>query len=105
MFIRCKWQLVLVFAILLGATIGCGGPRAKIVGKWQALDSSAMIWEFSSNGSVLMGSTKGRYTFGDQRRIKIETGFTTAVYQMEFSGDRMILRSQSGSKLELTRIK
>ena len=32
-----------------------------------------MIWEFSNDGSVLMGPNRGRYTFGDNNRIKIET--------------------------------
>ena len=94
-----------VTAILLCAMAGCGGPTGKVVGKWRTLDSSAMIWEFSSNGAVQIGTTKGRYTFGDQKRIKIETPFATSVYQMEFAGDRLILRSPGGSKVELTRIK
>ncbi len=64
-----------------------------------------MVWEFSTNGSVLIGDVRGRYTFGDQNRIKIETPFATSVYQMEISGDRMILQEPGGSKLEFTRIR
>ncbi len=83
---------------------GCGNPT--IVGKWRlSWTSSAMVWEFSTNGSVLIGDVRGRYTFGDQNRIKIETPFATSVYQMEISGDRMILQEPGGSKLEFTRIR
>jgi len=67
--------------------------------------SSAMVWEFSTNGSVLIGDVRGRYTFGDQNRIKIETPFASSVYQMEISGDRMILREPGGSKLDFTRMR
>jgi hypothetical protein len=63
-----------------------------------------MAWEFSENGSVLIGSTRGRYLL-DRDRIKIETPFAKTVYQMEFSGDRMILREPNGPKLEFTRIR
>ena len=52
-----------------------------------------------------MGSIRGRYTFGDRERIKIETPSGTAVYQIELSGDRMTLKDPRGSKLEFTRVK
>jgi hypothetical protein len=82
----------------------CGG-RA-IVGKWRMSGSSnATVWEFSENGSVLIANVRGRYRFGDQNRIKIETPFATSVYQLEISGDRMILREPGGPKLEFTRIR
>jgi len=64
-----------------------------------------MIWEFSDDGSVLMGSNRGRYTFGDNNRIKIETSIATSVYQIELVGDKMTLKEPSGSKLVLTRVK
>jgi len=85
---------------------GCGGPSNDIVGKWRMSgSSSAIVWEFSKNGSVLIGNVRGRYRFGDQNRVKIETPFATSVYQMEISGDRMTLREPGGSKLEFTRIR
>jgi hypothetical protein len=103
-FVRHKSLVgVLALAILLCAMAGCG--NRAIVGKWRtSAGSSAMVWEFSKNGSVLIGDVRGRYTFGDQNRVKIETPFATSVYQMEFSGDRMILRDTK-SKLEFTRIR
>ena len=65
-----------------------------------------MLWEFSANGAVLVGDIRGRYKFGDQDRIKIETPFATSVYQMKISGDRMILQEPGGgTKLEFTRIR
>jgi len=67
--------------------------------------SNAILWEFSANGAVLAGDVRGRYKFGDQDRIKIETPFATTVYQMKISGDRMTLQELGGSKLEFTRIR
>ena len=67
-------------------------------------DANAMVWEFSKNGAVVIGNTQGRYIL-DRNRVKIETPFAKTVYQMEFSGDRMILREPNGSKLEFTRIR
>jgi hypothetical protein len=85
---------------------GCGGHSRDIVGKWSmSQGANAVAWEFSKNGSVLIGTTRGRYTLGDNNRVKIETPFATSVYQMEFQGDRMILREPNGPKLEFTKIK
>jgi hypothetical protein len=82
----------------------CGKP--SIVGKWRMSGAeNQTIWEFSKNGSLLVGDVRGRYKFGHQDRIKIETPFATAVYQLEVSGDRMILRELGGGKLEFTRIR
>jgi hypothetical protein len=102
-----KSRLVIIAsALLLCAIAGCGSSHNDIVGKWHAAgDASAMVWEFSKDGSVLMGSTRGRYSFGDRDRVKIQTPFGTSVYQMEFSEDRMILKDPNGSKLEFTRLK
>jgi hypothetical protein len=84
---------------------GCGGKAHEIVGRWRlSNEPNAMIWEFSSDGSVLMGTNRGRYSFGDNSRIKIETSFATSVYQMEVAGDKMTLKEPSGSKLVLTRV-
>ncbi len=66
--------------------------------------SDATVWEFSGNGVVLVGDMRGRYRFGDQDRIKIETPFATTVYQLKISRDQMILQEPGGSKLEFTRI-
>lgn len=102
-----KSQVVMVVAsaVLLWAMAGCGSSH-NIVGKWRAAgDSSAMVWEFSKDGSVLMGSTRGRYSFGDRDRIKIQTPFGTSVYQMELSEDHMILKDPTGSQLEFRRSK
>ena len=61
------------------------------------------VWEFSSNGSVLVGEIRGRYKFGDHDRIKIETPFATGVYQVTISSDHLVLQEPGGSKLEFTR--
>ena len=63
------------------------------------------IWEFSSNGSVQVGDVPGKYKFGDQDRIKIETPFSTAVYQVKLSGDQLVLQEPGGSKMQFTKIK
>ena len=87
------------------AMVGCG--NSTIVGKWRLMggESDAILWEFSTNGGVLLGDLRGKYKFGDQNRIKIETPFATSVYQVKISGDRMTLQEVDGSKLEFTRIK
>jgi ABC-type uncharacterized transport system auxiliary subunit len=98
--------MIIASVILLAAFAGCGGPSRDIVGKWRmSQDANAIEWEFSKNGSVLIGNTRGKYSFGDNKRIKIETPYAISVYQMEFWGDRMILREPNGSKLELTKVK
>jgi hypothetical protein len=104
MFARHKSRLrIIVLAILLCAMAGCGGPSHDIVGKWRmSQDANAMVWEFSKNGAVLIGNTRGRYIL-DRNRIKIETPFAKTVYQMEFLSNRMTLREPNGSKLEFTR--
>lgn len=77
-----------------------------VVGKWRLSGSSAeTVWEFSSNGAALVGDVKGRYRFGDQDRMKIETPFATSVYLVEISGDHMTLREPGGVKLEFTRVR
>ena len=89
---------------MLLAMTGCG--NSSVVGKWRLMGgSNAILWEFSSNGAVLVGDVRGRYKFGHEDRIKIETPFATMVYQMKISGDRMTLQELGGSKLEFTRIK
>ena len=98
--------MILASALFLAVLVGCGRSRNDIVGKWRpAGDSSAMVWEFSKDGSVLMGGTRGKYTFGDQERIKIQTPFGTSVYQIDLSKDHMILKDPRGSRLEFTRSK
>jgi hypothetical protein len=99
------WLVTIGLALLVCALAGCGGSHHDIVGKWHAEGPSAMVWEFSKDGSVLMGSARAKYTLGDRDRVKIETRFGTLVYQMEFSANRMILKDPNGSKLELTRSK
>jgi hypothetical protein len=91
-------------AILLSALAGCENSQTDIVGKWSTAGENAMVWEFSKDSSILMDSTRGKYTFGSNR-VKIQTPFGTTVYQMDLSGDRMILTAPGGSKLQFTRSK
>jgi hypothetical protein len=101
-----KSQLVMIAsAFLLWAMVGCENSQNDIVGKWHAAgEANAMVWEFSKDSSVLMGGTRGKYTFG-RNRVKIQTPFGTTVYEMDLSKDRMILKDPRGSKLEFTRSK
>jgi hypothetical protein len=97
--------LVLVAsAILLSGMASCDNSQADIVGKWRTAGENAMVWEFSKDSSILIGSTRGKYTFG-RNRVKIQTPSGTTVYQMDLSEDRMILISPGGSKMDLTRSK
>lgn len=85
---------------------GCGGAPHQIVGTWRLGDDpNAIVWEFGNDHSVVMGTNRGRYSFGDNNRIKIETSIATSVYQMEISGNKMTLTDPRGSKLEFTRAK
>jgi len=99
----------LPFAVCLFGLVclitSCGGPSRQIVGTWRAGDdSNAMVWQFSDDGSVLMGTSRGRYSFGDNSRIKIQTSMATSVYQVELNGDKMTLKDPNGSKLVLTKV-
>ena len=100
---QSKPRLRIIAVALVFAIAGCGS--STIVGKWRLMGgSNAILWEFSTNGAVLVGDVRGNYKFGDQKRIKIETPFATTVYQMKISGDRMTLQELGGSKLEFTRV-
>jgi hypothetical protein len=95
---------IIASAALLWSVAGCG--KSSIVGKWSLSGASnTTVWEFSSNGAVFVGDVHGRYKFGDQDRIKIETPFATTVYQLKISADHMILQQPDGPKLEFTRIR
>jgi hypothetical protein len=101
---QSKPRLRIIAIALVFAMAGCG--NSTIVGKWRLMGgSNAILWEFSANGVVLVGDVRGRYKLGHEDRIKIETPFATAVYQMKVSGDRMTLQELGGSKLEFTKIK
>lgn len=101
---RARLLLIAASALVLLIMAGCG--NSTIVGKWRMSGAeNQTVWEFSSNGSVLVGDVRGRYKFGDQDRIKIETPFSTAVYQVKISSDQLVLQEPGGSKLEFTRIR
>jgi hypothetical protein len=101
---RVRLLLVLFSAVLLFVMPGCG--NSSIVGKWRMSGTeNQTVWEFSGNGSVLVGEVRGRYKFGDQGRIKIETPFATTVYLVTLSNDQLVLQEPGGSKLEFTRVR
>jgi hypothetical protein len=95
---------VIASAVVLLVLAGCG--NSSIVGKWRMSGAeNQTVWEFLSNGSVLVGEVRGRYKFGNQDRIKIETPFATTVYLVTLSSDQLVLQEPGGSKLEFTRIR
>ena len=96
------FYLVLSVAVL--ALNACDNSRKQILGKWKT-QSGDVVWEFSGNGNFSNGSTTGRYRFGDNNRLKIQTTAATFVYQLEYQGDRMIWKDPNGSKMELIKIK
>ena len=101
---RARLLLVPASAVLLFVMAGCG--NSSIVGKWRMSGTeNQTVWEFSGNGSVLVGEVRGRYKFGDQDRIKIETPFATTVYLVKLSSDQLVLQDLGGSKLEFTRVR
>jgi hypothetical protein len=94
----------LASAVLLFVMASCG--NSSIVGKWRMSGTeNQTVWEFSSNGSVLVGEVRGRYKFGDQDRLKIETPFATTVYLVILSNDQLVLQDLGGSKLEFTKVR
>jgi hypothetical protein len=102
--LRQRLLTLIAFAAVILLLAACG--NSSIVGKWRMSGiENQTIWEFSSNGSVQVGDIPGRYKFGDQERIKIETPFSTAVYLVKISSDQLVLQEPGGSKLEFTRIK
>jgi len=97
---------LLISAVLLSVLAACGGPSREIVGKWRtSSDPNAVVWEFASNGLVTIGSTRGKYSFGDSGRIKIQTPFEKSVYEATISHDHMTFRESTGSRIEFDRIK
>src|SRR5215470_14926259 len=101
---RARLRLIAASVVLLFSLVGCG--NSNIVGKWRMSGAeNQTVWEFSGNGSVLVGEVRGRYKFGDQNRIKIQTPFATTVYLVELSSDQLVLQEPGGSKLEFTRIR
>ena len=100
---RARLLFVPASAILLLVMAGCG--NSSIVGKWRLSGAeNQTVWEFSGNGSVLVGEVRGRYKFGDQDRIKIETPFATTVYVVTLSNDQLVLQELGGSKLVFRRV-
>ena len=96
--------MAIALTVALCVLAACGSSH-DIVGKWRMSgDSNNVVWEFFDNGSAQIGDSKGRYRL-DRDRLKIEQGFATSVYQMEFSGERLILRDTHNSKLEFTKVK
>src|SRR3989449_8767616 len=92
---RARLLLVPASAVLLFVMTGCG--NSSIVGKWRMSGAeNQTVWEFSGNGSVLVGEVRGRYKFGDQDRIKIQTPSATTVYLGELSSDRLGLQGLGG---------
>ncbi|MEY2543005.1 MAG: hypothetical protein QOE81_466 [Verrucomicrobiota bacterium] len=97
---------LLIAAFLLSLLIGCGGAASDIVGKWRTSSGpDAVVWEFAANGLVTIGSTRGKYSFGDSQRIKIQTPFEKSVYEVTISHDHMTFRESTGSRIEFDRIK
>lgn len=97
---------LLIGAVLLSFVAACGGPSRDIIGKWRtSSDPNAVVWEFASNGLVTIGSTRGKYSFGDSGRIKIQTPFEKSVYVVTISRDHMTFRESTGSHIEFDRIK
>lgn len=91
-------------AALLALLVACG--QHGLEGKWRLLIADAnTIWEFTRGGSVTIGDQRGKYTLGNDDRIKIETGIATSVYQLQLSGDTLTLRDMRGAKMEFARIK
>jgi len=101
---RARLLLLPALAVLLFVMAGCG--NSSIVGKWRMSGTeNQTVWEFLSNGTVLVGEVRGIYKFGDQDRIKIQTPFATTVYLVKLSTDQLVLQEPGGTKLEFTKLR
>ena len=81
---RTRSLSTIALAVVLCVMGGCG--NRSIIGKWRMSGASdAMVWEFSNNGSVLVGDVRGRYKFGDQERIG---GSLLRLQQIHITEDR-----------------
>ncbi len=97
---------IALWALAVALLTSCGGAESQIVGKWKVVGGSVTaIWEFSANKGVDMIGRKGKYTFGDQGRLRVQTQSATFMYQLQLSGDRMTLTEPNGTKVELERLK
>ena len=97
---------LVLMAVALFSSVACDRTESKIVGKWKVASAGeGAIWEFAANKGVDMSGRKGKYSFGDQGRLKVQTQFATFVYQLELSDDRMVLIEPNGTRLELERVK
>jgi len=101
-----SWMVVIgLMSVILGITC-CSDARRHFAGKWRSnKDANSTVWEFREDGGISMGSIQGRYSLGDRDRIKIETGSSTALYELSLAGDQMTLTDPRGTKLELVRVK
>lgn len=96
---------IVFVAIVVFAASSCDQSKPQIVGKWKtAGNDNAVTWEFHENGAAVSGNARGKYTLGDQNRVKIQTPYATFVYQVEFADDRMIWKDPNGTRMELTRV-
>lgn len=96
-------KLFSVLSAIMLVVAGCDNSPG-LSGKWRpAANPAGVIWEFSNDGSIVVGSTRGRYSLGDGGRLKIETPFATSVYRLELSRNRMVLTDPGGSRLEFTK--
>ena len=101
---RARLLSITASAVVVLILAACG--NSSLVGKWRMSGTeNQTVWEFSPNGSVLVGEVRGRYKFGNQDRIKIETPFATTVYLVKLSSDQLVLQELGGSKLEFTRVR
>ena len=103
---RARAAITALGVALLCAATACDTSRKQIVGKWKTTTGvSESIWEFNENGTLTTDGNPGRYSFGDNRRIKVQTKTATFVHQIDLEGDRMTWIDPNGAKLEFTRVK
>lgn len=104
---RQRLATLCLLIVSLALLQSCDSSQKQIVGKWRVEGGAAdVVWEFQANGTVVTSSgAPGRYSFGDNNRLKIQTPSATFVHQMEIQGDRMTWRDMSGTATQLTRVK
>ena len=105
------WMLLAVLMLMFAAT-ACRSPQSSIVGKWEA-DDGIETWEFFKDGTVSVSGgwfpVAGNYKFIDRNHMRIDFGGLGAlagpqVFEVDISGNRLILKSERLGTVGATRI-
>ena len=100
--VLCLSLLILLIACIVQPDV----VQPDVVGKWLKIDSQPNIEvEFFKDGTLVWSFVPGKYTFPDNRRIKLELLGRAETYKLSFSGDTLTLIGDKGELFILQRVK